>query len=158
MRNQMRFADRETVKRLREQFPVGCRIVLDEMDDPYVTIPEGTQGTCHGVDDAGNVMAVWDCGSSLSVAFGVDRAHRVATTTEIRESLGWLGKRQRGAKGGGHCPRCGKALEGFERQAVSRYADVAICSPCGQEEALEQAGLMEARPLTAWWCTRDWKL
>ena len=29
------FPDRETVARLREQFPVGCRIVLDEMNDPY---------------------------------------------------------------------------------------------------------------------------
>ena len=50
----MKFPDRETVAQLRREFPVGCRIVLDEMDDPYVKIPAGTQGTCRGVDDAGS--------------------------------------------------------------------------------------------------------
>lgn len=29
----MNFADQKTVERLRAEFPVGCRIVLDEMDD-----------------------------------------------------------------------------------------------------------------------------
>ena len=38
----MRFPDRETVERVRQRFPVGCRIVLDSMSDPYVTIPPGT--------------------------------------------------------------------------------------------------------------------
>ena len=30
----MKFPDRETVARLRREFPAGCRIVLDEMEDP----------------------------------------------------------------------------------------------------------------------------
>ena len=85
----MLFPGKEVVERLRTQFPVGCRIVLDEMNDPYRHIPAGTQGVCHGVDDAGSVMAAWDCGSSLSVAYGADRAHRVASEAEIRESLNW---------------------------------------------------------------------
>ena len=154
----MVFADKKTVERLRRKFPVGCRVVLDEMDDPYTKIPVGTQAVVTGVDDAGNVQCIWDCGSSLSLAYGADRAHRVATEAEVKESLGWLGKRQRGATGGGHCPRCGLPLDGFERQAVSRYADVAICSRCGGEEALEQAGFARKKPLTAWWCTGDWTL
>lgn len=29
----MNFADQKMVKKLRKEFPVGCRIVLDEMDD-----------------------------------------------------------------------------------------------------------------------------
>ena len=86
----MSFPDRETVERLREQFPTGCRIVLDEMEDPYVHIPVGTQATCMGVDDAGNILASWDCGSSLSVAYGADCAHRVASDAEIKVSLDWL--------------------------------------------------------------------
>ena len=48
----MNFADQKTVKKLRKEFPVGCRIVLDEMDDRQAP-PIGTQGTCNGVDDAG---------------------------------------------------------------------------------------------------------
>lgn len=29
----MRFPDRKTVETLRTQFPVGCRVVLDRMED-----------------------------------------------------------------------------------------------------------------------------
>lgn len=47
----MMFPNRETVWRLREQYPAGCRIVLDSMDDPWTRIPEGMQGVCQGVDD-----------------------------------------------------------------------------------------------------------
>ena len=62
----MNFADQKTVERLRAEFPVGCRIVLDEMDDRQAT-PIGTQGTCNGVDDAGNILVSWDTGSHLTV-------------------------------------------------------------------------------------------
>ena len=148
----MTFPDHEIVKRLREQFPVGCRIVLDKQDDPYFHIPVDTQGTCMGVDDAGNVMASWDCGSSLSVAYEADRAHRVASKGEIRESLNWLGKRQRGA---GHCPRCGKPLDTFERHALSRRANITICDDCGLREALEDAGFVPRLPLSDWWCVKN---
>ena len=158
MRNKMQFADRQTVERLRREFPKGCRIVLDVMDDPYTHIQPGAQGTCEGVDDAGNILCRWDCGSSLSVAYGADRAHRVASEREVKVSLDWLGKRQRGATQGGHCPRCGKELDTFERHAVSRYADLSVCDECGTEEALECAGLKERKPLTAWWCTKGWEL
>ena len=155
----MSFPDRETVERLRVQFPTGCRIVLDEMEDPYVHIPVGTQATCVGVDDAGNILASWDCGSSLSIAYGADRAHRVASDAEIKVSLDWLGKRQRKATEGGHCPRCGKPLDSFERHALSRYADVIVCDECGQAEALEIATFIPAVLLTQWWCVREnWKL
>lgn len=46
----MNFADQKMVEKLRKEFPVGCRIVLDEMDDRQA-LPIGTQGTCNGVDD-----------------------------------------------------------------------------------------------------------
>lgn len=73
----MRFPSRDTVERLRKQYPVGCRVMLDHMDDPYTKIPAGTLGTCCGVDDAGSIMVSWDCGSSLSVVYGEDRCHVV---------------------------------------------------------------------------------
>ena len=87
----MNFADKKTVEKLRKEFPVGCRIVLDEMDDRQApTI--GTQGTCNGVDDAGNILVSWDTGSHLNVAYGADSCHRVATDAEVKVSLDRLGK------------------------------------------------------------------
>ena len=72
------FPNRDTVKRLRERYPAGSRVELDCMDDPYTKIPIGTRGTVRGVDDAGSIMVQWDCGSSLSVVYGVDRCHIVS--------------------------------------------------------------------------------
>ena len=151
------FADQETVERLRKEFPKGCRIVCDKLDDPYTKIPAGTQGVCRGVDDVGSVMAIWDCGSSLSLAYPVDKAHRVASEEEIKGSLNWLGKLQETAEKG-HCPRCGAELESFRRHALSRYANVTVCDLCGVQESLEVAGLCEKKPLTEWYCTKEWKL
>ena len=47
----MKFADRKTVEKLRRTYPAGCRIVLDEMDDPYTKIPIGSQAIVTGVLD-----------------------------------------------------------------------------------------------------------
>lgn len=79
----MNFADQKMVEKLRKEFPVGCRIVLDEMDDRQA-LPIGTQGTCNGVDDAGNILVSWDTGSHLNVAYGADSCHRVATDAEVK--------------------------------------------------------------------------
>ena len=92
----MNFADQKMVKKLRKEFPVGCRIVLDEMDDRQAP-PIGTQGTCNGVDDAGNILVSWDTGSHLNISYGADSCHRVATDAEVKVSLDRLGKRDRSA-------------------------------------------------------------
>ena len=72
----MRFPDRKTVEYLRTQFPVGCRVVLDRMDDAQAP-PIGTQGTVTGVDDTGSIMVAWDNGSGLNVIYSVDRVKRL---------------------------------------------------------------------------------
>lgn len=132
----MIFADKKTVERLRAEYPVGCRIVLDEMDDRHA--PKiGTQGTCRGVDDAGNILVSWDNGSHLNVAYGADSCHRVASEGEIKESLDHLGKTRHG---GAFCPRCGRKVNreySSQLQALSRRANILICNRCGTEEALE---------------------
>ena len=76
----------------------------------------------------------------------------VASEGEIKVSLNWLGKRQRGA---GHCPRCGKPLDTFERHALSRRANITICDDCGLREALEDAGFVPRLPLSDWWCVKN---
>ena len=80
----MNFADQKMVERLRAEFPVGCRIVLDKMDDRQAP-PIGTQGTCNGVDDAGNILVRWDTGSHLNVSYGADSCH--STGLEKRDRL-----------------------------------------------------------------------
>ena len=44
---------RETVERLRREYPVGCRVELVQMDDVQAP-PIGTKGTVRGVDDIGS--------------------------------------------------------------------------------------------------------
>ena len=67
----MRFPRRETVERIRQEYPVGCRVELLRMDDLQAP-PIGTKGTVMGVDDSGSIMVAWDSGGSLHVLFGVD--------------------------------------------------------------------------------------
>ena len=145
----MNFPSRETVERLRRMYPAGCRIVLDEMDDPYTTIPVGSQATCTGVDDAGSIMCAWDCGSSLSIAYGADRCHKISTEEEAKDTLDWYGKHQ--PKENAICPRCGELMPGATtRHALSRWASIMVCDQCGTIEALEQAKLTETLPMMQW--------
>ena len=65
------FPSRETVERIREQFPAGYRVELLSMDDVQAP-PIGTKGTVRGVDGIGSVMVAWDNGCGLSVAYGED--------------------------------------------------------------------------------------
>lgn len=79
----MNFPTRETIERLREEFPAGTRVELVRMDD--VQAPEeGTQGTVVGVDDIGSLLMKWDDGSGLSVVYGEDIVRKIsAPGTEI---------------------------------------------------------------------------
>ena len=67
---------RETVERLRREYPVGCRVKLLQMEDVQAP-PIGTKGPVRGVDDIGSIMVRWDNGSSLSVAYGEDMCRRI---------------------------------------------------------------------------------
>lgn len=71
----MRLPNRETIARLRNQFPSGCRVELTRMDDIQAP-PIGTRGTVVWVDDIGSIVVRWDNGSSLSVAYGEDQCRR----------------------------------------------------------------------------------
>lgn len=145
----MKFPSTETVERLKKEYPAGCRIVLDDMDDPFVKIPVGTQGTVKWVDDAGSITPVWDSGGSLSIVYGVDQCHKIRTDSEASVTLGWYGKKQ--SSENARCPRCGELMDGpTTRHALSRRADVMICDSCGLQEALEDAGIMDKLPMMQW--------
>ena len=62
---------RDTLSRLKQNYPSGTRVELVKMDDPQAP-PIGTRGTVFGVDDIGSIMVKWDNGSTLSVVYGED--------------------------------------------------------------------------------------
>ena len=62
----------EKLRYLRAHYAAGSRVRLIRMDDPYrPDLKAGAMGTVIDVDDAGNILVKWDCGSSLSVLYGV---------------------------------------------------------------------------------------
>ena len=64
---------KETLERLRKQYPAGTRVELIHMNDPWNTrLHEGCRGTVGAVDDIGTIHVAWDCGSSLGVVYGED--------------------------------------------------------------------------------------
>jgi hypothetical protein len=66
------FPSRETVERLRKNYPHGAKIELVQMNDPYTTLKPGDCGTIDFVDDAGGVHINWDNGSTLAAVYGED--------------------------------------------------------------------------------------
>ena len=72
----MLFPNKETVERVRQQYPVGTRVELVEMDD-FQAPPIGTLGTVEGVDDTASLLVSWDNGSHLNVVYGEDVVRKV---------------------------------------------------------------------------------
>ncbi len=72
----MRFPSKETVERVRKEYPKGTRVELVWMDDLQAP-PVGTQGTVLGVDDTGSLLMRWDNGSGLNVVYGEDVVKKV---------------------------------------------------------------------------------
>ena len=72
----MIFPNRETVERIRKEYPVGTRVELVSMDD-FQAPPIGTKGTVEGVDDTGSLLMSWDNGSGLNVVYGEDVVKKV---------------------------------------------------------------------------------
>ena len=74
---------KETLERLKRQYPIGCRVELVQMNDPYSTkLKPGCRGTVIAVDDIGTIHVNWDCGSSLGVVYGEDVCRKVSENDE----------------------------------------------------------------------------
>ena len=69
----MSFPSREKVKMIKELYPVGCKVMVDFMDDPQA-IPSGSVGTVRVVDDIGQIH-LDEFG--LALVYGVDRFHKI---------------------------------------------------------------------------------
>ena len=72
----MRFPSKDTVERIRRDYPAGTRVELVRMDDAQAPLT-GTLGTVLGVDDTGSLLMRWDNGSGLNVVYGEDIVRKV---------------------------------------------------------------------------------
>lgn len=75
---------RRMAQSTKAAYPVGTRLELISMDDPYAPVPPGTRGTVQYVDDMGQIGMKWDNGSSLSLISGED-SFRKLTAEELAE-------------------------------------------------------------------------
>lgn len=77
MRNHNGFPDKATVERVRASYPIGCRVELVSMNDPYARLQPGERGTVSCIDDTGTIFVNWDCGSGLGIVYGVDQVRKL---------------------------------------------------------------------------------
>ena len=69
----MNTPNKEWIKFMREQYPVGSRIRLTDLNDPYSKLQPGSEGTLMYIDTNGTFHVNWDSGSTLGLVIGEDR-------------------------------------------------------------------------------------
>jgi hypothetical protein len=62
----------DKVKLIKTLYPVGTRVELILMNDPYTTLKAGDRGSVTLVDDQATIFVNWDCGSTLGLIPGED--------------------------------------------------------------------------------------
>ena len=68
----------EVLKKLREDYPPGCKVELIEMfEEPRKDMVPGLTGEVLMVDDAGQIHVAWSNGSTLAAIHGIDRIRRI---------------------------------------------------------------------------------
>lgn len=72
----MNRVNKNTLERLRAEYPKDTRVELIQMDDVQAP-PVGTKGTVYGVDSLGSILVKWDNGSTLNVVYGVDVCRKI---------------------------------------------------------------------------------
>ena len=79
---------RDKVNRIREMYPVGTRVRLNNMPDDPHPIPPGTEGEVIGCDDAGQLQMKWSNGRTLSLIPGVDDFSVISKPAKEKEYSG----------------------------------------------------------------------
>ena len=78
----MKYPGRDIIEKLKQQYPVGTRVILRKMDDCQAP-PIGTKGTVQGVDDAASLLVKWDNDCGLNVVYGVDEVENLDSVTTV---------------------------------------------------------------------------
>ena len=78
----MKYPGREIIEKLKQEYPIGTRVILRKMDDCQAP-PIGTKGTVQGVDDAASLLVKWDNGCGLNVVYGVDEVETLDSVTTV---------------------------------------------------------------------------
>ena len=79
----MIFPKKESVDRIKKEYPKGTRVELVAMDDPYSKLEPGDKGTVQFVDDTGTIHVNWDNHSCLGVVYGEDSCNKLHTVKTI---------------------------------------------------------------------------
>ena len=79
------------VEKLREMYPEGTKIILQEMQGES-QMPYGLKGTVTHVDDAGQIHMRWENGSSLALNVEVDTFKKIEPKEKISVVLVEPGK------------------------------------------------------------------
>lgn len=64
--------------KIKEQYPPGTRVLLNQMNDPYHPVESGTRGTVMHVDDQANMHMKWDNGRTLALDPELDSFRKLA--------------------------------------------------------------------------------
>jgi len=66
--------NRQNVEMIKKLYPIGCKVMVDHMSDPYNPVPSGTIGTVKHIDSIGQLHGTW---GGLALIYGVDKFHKI---------------------------------------------------------------------------------
>lgn len=73
----------DEIRELKEDFPVGSRIIIHHVSDPYIYIEPDSLATVHGVDSGGFIHVTCDDGTSIKLIFKADSFERTDNPSTV---------------------------------------------------------------------------
>lgn len=76
---------KKCVEEMRKAFPKGATVESIWLDDPYNTIPKGTRGLVHSIDDIGTIHIAWEGKGQLGAVWNADVVRNLETGIKSNE-------------------------------------------------------------------------
>ncbi len=80
-----KFLTQEQVSKIKKQYPIGTKIKLLSMDDPYAPIESGTIGEIVAIDDIGTFTMKWSNGRSLGLVPFEDKFEVISKPEQLQK-------------------------------------------------------------------------